>query len=179
MTNRRQFLKGSLLLTASGLFLGTRSQSVFAQQNDDKTSKLKPPPDLFDAQALDMDFWLRPRTLDLVRPTSGERLKVLYWKDGEVIDSAYQQCCEILRDVNAKKTAPIDPKLLETLWATQAFIAQFGMTKPLEILSGYRTQNRINDYGRKAFLRHVNHCTWSAKRRISASPICTKKYWES
>ncbi len=139
MQNRRQFLKKSLLLTATGLFLGSRPLLSVAQDGETKSSKLTPPPDLFDAQVLDIDFWLKPRTLDLIRPQSGERVKLLYWKDGDVIDSAYQQFCHILRDVNGKKSAAIDPKLLETLWATQAFIARFGMSKPLEVLSGYRT----------------------------------------
>ena len=100
---------------------------------------LEPPPDLFDAQLLDLDFWVKPRTLTLVRPQSGEKTRVLYWKDGDIIDSAYQELCHILRDVNGKATMPIDPKLLETLWGTQAFIARYGLEQPLEILSGYRT----------------------------------------
>ena len=137
MANRRSFLKHSVLLTAAGLV----STHHLVTQADEPTSKSKlaPPPDLFDSQSLDIDFWLKPRTLDLVRPASGERLQVLYWRDGDVIDSAYDKVCHLLRDVNGKKSARIDPKLLETLWATQAFIARFGMTKPLEILSGYRT----------------------------------------
>jgi uncharacterized protein YcbK (DUF882 family) len=100
---------------------------------------LAPPPDLFDAQLVDLDFWVKPRTLTVVRPASGERAKVLYWKDGEMIDSAYQELCHLLRDVNGKAVMPIDPKLLETLWGTQAFIARYGLEQPLEILSGYRT----------------------------------------
>lgn len=141
MQNRRQFLKKSLLLTATGLCIGSRPLLSLAQdgESNSKAGKLTPPPDLFDAQVLDIDFWLKPRTLDLIRPASGERTKLLYWKDGEMVESAYQQFCHILRDVNGKRSAPIDPKLLETLWATQAFIARFGMTKPLEVLSGYRT----------------------------------------
>ncbi|MGZ5200689.1 MAG: DUF882 domain-containing protein [Telluria sp.] len=103
------------------------------------STSLEPPPDLFDAQLLDLDFWVKPRTLTLVRPQSGEKTRVLYWKDGEVIDSAYQELCHILRDVNGKATIPIDPKLLETLWGTQAFVARYGLEQPLEILSGYRT----------------------------------------
>jgi len=100
---------------------------------------LTPPPDLFDAQLLDLDFWVKPRTLTVTRPASGEKAKLLYWKDGEMIDSAYQQLCHLLRDVNGRATAPIDPKLLEILWSTQAFIARYGLEQPLEILSGYRT----------------------------------------
>ena len=140
MNTRRRLLKKTLLLTAAGLFTGLRAPALFAQEPEDKAnSKLTPPPDLFDSQALDLEFWVKPRTLDLIRPASGERINLLYWKDGEMLDSAYQQVCHLLRDVNGKKSAAIDPKLLETLWATQAFIARFGMTKPLEILSGYRT----------------------------------------
>jgi uncharacterized protein YcbK (DUF882 family) len=102
-------------------------------------TRLEPPPDLFDAQLLDLDFWVKPRTLTVVRPASGERAKVMYWKDGDIIDSAYQELCHLLRDVNGKASMPIDPKLLETLWGTQAFIARYGLEQPLEILSGYRT----------------------------------------
>ncbi len=97
---------------------------------DGSSSGLEPPPDLFDAQALDLDFWLKPRTLNIVRPASGERAKLLYWKDGQVIDSAYQELCHLMRDVNGKETAPIDPKLFETLWGTQAFLARYGMETP-------------------------------------------------
>jgi uncharacterized protein YcbK (DUF882 family) len=113
------------------------------------STELEPPPDIFDAQALDIDFWLKPRTLSVTRPQSGEKARVLYWKDGEVIESAYQQLCHLLRDVNGKETAPIDPKLLETLWGTQAFIARYGFDEPLEILSGYRTV-KSNDKLREA-----------------------------
>lgn len=102
-------------------------------------TEMAPPPDIFDAQALDLEFWLKPRTLSVTRPASGERASVLYWKDGELIDSAYQQLCHLMRDVNGKETAPIDPKLFETLWGTQAFLARYGIEQPLEILSGYRT----------------------------------------
>ncbi|MBI3283385.1 MAG: DUF882 domain-containing protein [Burkholderiales bacterium] len=131
MPTRRQLLKKSLLLSAAGLCAGPRLALASAQP--------APPPDLFDSQALDIEFWVKPRTLDLLRPATGERSKLLYWKDGEVLDSAYQQLCHLLRDVNGKQSAAIDPKLLETLWATQAYVARFGMSKPLEILSGYRT----------------------------------------
>jgi uncharacterized protein YcbK (DUF882 family) len=105
---------------------------------------MAPPPDIFDAQALDLDFWLKPRTLTVIRPQSGERAKVLYWRDGEIIDSAYQELCHLMRDVNGKETAPIDPKLFETLWGTQAFVARYGIDQPLEILSGYRTAKSNN-----------------------------------
>jgi uncharacterized protein YcbK (DUF882 family) len=110
-----------------------------AQSAPSGSGEMEPPPDIFDAQALDLEFWLKPRTIDVIRPASGERAKLLYWRDGEIIESAYQDLCHLLRDVNGKETARIDPKLFETLWGTQAFVARYGIDTPLEILSGYRT----------------------------------------
>ncbi len=100
---------------------------------------MEPPPDIFDAQVLDLEFWLKPRTLTVVRQATGERASVLYWKDGEVIDAGYQELCHLMRDVTGKETAAIDPKLFETLWGAQAFVARYGIEQPLEILSGFRT----------------------------------------
>lgn len=133
MFTRRNFLRCTSL-SATGALLSPMVRAAAPE------TTLQPPPDIFDAQALDIDFWLKPRVLNVIRPQSGEKCKVLYWKDGEVIDSAYQELCHIMRDVNGKETAPIDPKLFETLWGTQAFIARYGMLKPMEILSGFRTE---------------------------------------
>jgi len=132
MANRRDFLQQSLGLTGAAL-LGVPLVGQARQQD------LAPPPDIFDTQALDLEFWIKPRTIMVTRPQSNEKARVTYWRDGEIIDSAYQQLCHLLRDVNGKETAPIDPKLLETLWGTQAFVQRFGIESPIEILSGYRT----------------------------------------
>lgn len=136
MLTRRDFLHRGLAAAGalSVPLIGASSANAATPATD-----IAPPPDLFDAQALDIDFWLRPRVLHVTRPASGEKAKLLYWKDGEIIDSAYQELCHLMRDVNGKETAPIDPKLFETLWGAQAFIERYGMVQPLEILSGYRT----------------------------------------
>jgi uncharacterized protein YcbK (DUF882 family) len=167
MASRRDFLHHGLTLTALGALAtpligcahgGSKTSSTVAATSRSRNkpaatvaqaspssssaqfaTEMDPPPDIFDAQALDMDFWLKPRTLTVIRPQSGERANVLYWKDGEIIDAAYQELCHIMRDVNGKETAAIDPKLFETLWGTQAFVARYGIDQPLEILSGYRT----------------------------------------
>jgi uncharacterized protein YcbK (DUF882 family) len=175
MDTRRIFLKKSICLTAAGIVCGYRIPTAYAQassstQEKKVSNELSPPPDLFNAQILDADFWLKPRTLDVVRPANGERVKLLYWKDGEMIDSAYQQLCHILRDVNGKKSAAIDPKLLETLWATQAFVARLGMTKPMEILSGYRTEEsnrRLREQGIPAARKSLHTTGRAADIRIA------------
>ncbi|WP_332876990.1 YcbK family protein [Massilia sp. S19_KUP03_FR1] len=175
MSSRREFLQKSAGWSALGLIgMGAahadqRPQSGQLASEVDTT--MAPPPDLFDAQALDLDFWVKPRTLSLIRPQSGERTKVLYWKDGDVIDSAYQELCHLLRDVNGKATAPIDPKLFETLWGTQAFVARYGMERPLEILSGYRTaasNQRLQEEGIPAARKSLHMSGKAADIRIAA-----------
>lgn len=175
MSSRREFLQKSAGWSALGLIgvtpahAGQRPQSGQLASEVDTT--MAPPPDLFDAQALDLDFWVKPRTLSLIRPQSGERTKVLYWKDGDVIDSAYQELCHLLRDVNGKATAPIDPKLFETLWGTQAFVARYGMDRPLEILSGYRTaasNQRLQEEGIPAARKSLHMSGKAADIRIAA-----------
>lgn len=170
MATRRQFLQRGVRLSALGV-LGTsliRAQTAGASA---PATDLEPPPDLFDAQLLDIDFWVKPRTLSLVRPASGERAKVLYWKDGELIDAAYEELCHLLRDVTDRETVPIDPKLLEMLWGTQAFIARYGLTEPLEILSGYRTaasNRRLQEAGVPAARKSLHMEGRAADIRISS-----------
>lgn len=145
MGTRRDFLHKTLGATVAS-FVGAPLVGLAPARAQD----LQPPPDIFDAQTLDLEFWIKPRTLTVTRPQSGEKASVLYWKDGELIDSAYQELCHLLRDVNGKSAAPMDPKLLETLWGAQAFVARYGINSPIEILSGYRTQasnQRLREQG--------------------------------
>jgi uncharacterized protein YcbK (DUF882 family) len=175
MASRRDFLHQGLRLTALGLVAVPLAQAEAARAGRDQvdapgTTDLEPPPDLFDAQVVDIDFWVKPRTLSLIRPQSGERTSVLYWKDGEVIDSAYQELCHLLRDVNGKASIAIDPKLLETLWASQAFVARYGLDRPLEILSGYRTpasNNRLIEQGVPAARQSLHMSGKAADVRIA------------
>lgn len=171
MATRRQFLQRGVRLSALGVFGTPLIGAGAANTSAPPATDLEPPPDLFDAQLLDIDFWVKPRTLSLVRPASGERAKVLYWKDGELIDAAYEELCHLLRDVNGKETVPIDPKLLEMLWGTQAFIARYGLTQPLEILSGYRTaasNRRLQEAGVPAARKSLHMQGKAADIRIAS-----------
>lgn len=161
MASRREFLHQGARLAALGA-LGTPLIGA--------ATELQPPPDLFDSQALDLDFWIKPRTLTVTRPQSNEKATLLYWKDGEVIESAYQQLCHLLRDVNGRETAPIDPKLLEMLWSTQAFIARYGLNQPVEILSGYRTpasNKRLQEAGIPAARKSLHMVGKAADIRLA------------
>lgn len=161
MASRRDFLYQGARLAALGA-VGTPLIGA--------ATELQPPPDLFDSQALDLDFWVKPRTLSVTRPQSNEKATLLYWKDGEVIESAYQQLCHLLRDVNGRETAPIDPKLLEMLWSTQAFIARYGLNQPVEILSGYRTpasNKRLQEAGIPAARKSLHMVGKAADIRLA------------
>jgi uncharacterized protein YcbK (DUF882 family) len=161
MASRRDFLHQGARLAALGA-LGTPLIGA--------ATELQPPPDLFDSQALDLDFWIKPRTITVTRPQSNEKATLLYWKDGEVIESAYQQLCHLLRDVNGRETAPMDPKLLEMLWSTQAFIARYGINQPIEILSGYRTpasNKRLQEAGIPAARKSLHMVGKAADIRLA------------
>jgi uncharacterized protein YcbK (DUF882 family) len=170
MASRRDFLHQGLRLTAAGLVAVPLIDAQAGSPQSADAPGVAPPPDLFDAQVVDLDFWVKPRTLTVTRPQSGERTSVLYWKDGQMIDSAYEQLCHILRDVNGKASIPIDPKLLETLWASQAFVARYGLDKPLEILSGYRTpasNSRLIEQGVPAARQSLHMSGKAADVRIA------------
>jgi len=175
MASRRDFLHQGLRLTALGLVAvplidAHAARASNRDQLEAPSTEMEPPPDLFDAQVVDIDFWVKPRTLSVIRPASGEKASVLYWKDGEVIDSAYQELCHLLRDVNGKAAIPIDPKLIETLWASQAFVARYGLDRPLEILSGYRTpasNNRLIEQGVPAARQSLHMSGKAADVRIA------------
>jgi len=157
MDERRGVLKRALQLSAAALVAGLAGACTTARPTSRAAPAASapppdpgpaaprvdgepvPPPDLFDASILGPEFWLRPRTINWYRPQTDESLKLVYWKDGAVDDAVYQRMCHLLRDVDARKTIAMDPKLLETLWACQAFCARYGMEHPLHILSGYRT----------------------------------------
>lgn len=85
------------------------------------------------------DFWDQPRRLRLVRPRTGERVDAVYWRDGRLDPAGYMQVCQLMRDVRAGKAVQIHPRLLDLLCALQSWVAAYGFTDQMHILSGYRS----------------------------------------
>jgi uncharacterized protein YcbK (DUF882 family) len=108
-------------------------------------------------------FWQRPRWVWLRRAATGEEVRVVYWRDGGLIESAHHQISWLLRDVrfermlsqghhlihHALQTGLIgrqhltpwtlmDIRLLDILYAYSAWLHSFNMARPLEITSGFR-----------------------------------------
>src|SRR5690606_16264265 len=59
------------------------------------------------------DFWERPRTLRLARPKTKDRIEVVYYKDGKIVEDGYWQACALLRDDRANRMTSMDPMLLD------------------------------------------------------------------
>ena len=153
--DRRSFLKALSTLAVVGVADQLAGGICVAKAAEE----LMPPPDLFDASLVDVSFWTQPRKLQMVRPQSGEQLEILYWKDGVRNQDAYEQICDLLRDVQANQSARMDPELINTLWAAQAFVRRYGFKAPIEITSGFRTvqtNNRLVEAGLPA-ARHSLH----------------------
>jgi len=108
-------------------------------------------------------FWERPRWVWLRRPATGEQARVVYWKDGRLLEDAYRQVSWLLRDVRFERMLTqrhpavaqalgegrirrehlspwvlMDPVLLDVLYAYSAWLSAFGMARPLDMTSGFR-----------------------------------------
>lgn len=108
-------------------------------------------------------FWERPRWVWLKRVATGEQIKVVYWKDGQLLPQAYADISWLLRDIRfemmlangdarikrALDTGIItpahlspwmlmDPVLLDILYAYSAWLAYHNVRSPVWMTSGFR-----------------------------------------
>ena len=87
-------------------------------------------------------FWAKPRSLKLVRQTTGETVEACYWRDGQLDVPGYLQICRLMRDVRAGQAATIDVRLLNLLRGVQGWLAStYGIAEHYQINSGYRTES--------------------------------------
>lgn len=92
-----------------------------------------------DTHNLGFDLTHGTRTLNLLRPATGERLHIEYMRNGVWQGDAYSHICWLLRDVRAQEHLQMDTRLIAILDWTQRYLAQYGYTQPLHVLSGYRS----------------------------------------
>lgn len=99
-------------------------------------------PASFHAEASDLGFDLHSgvRSLDIYRPATRERLQLSYLHEGVWAPDAYSHICWMLRDVQAQQYVRMDPQLIAILDWTQRYLAAYGYTGPLHILSGFRSK---------------------------------------
>jgi uncharacterized protein YcbK (DUF882 family) len=76
------------------------------------------------------------RSLAFQNLHTGEKLRTVYWAEGEYIADSLKDIERILRDHRTGDRHPIDRQLLDILTAVQH---QTGSNKPFQIISGYRS----------------------------------------
>lgn len=87
------------------------------------------------------NFWLKDRSLDLRRASTGESFNVVFWSGGQVIWKNYVLLCYLLRDVtDGNHTVEMDVGLLNLLYGLQEWARLLGHRQPQIIAhSGLRT----------------------------------------
>ncbi len=76
------------------------------------------------------------RVLTFENLHTGEKLKTAYWANGTYIKDNLADINHILRDFRTNDVMPIDPKLLNLLYALKLKV---NSNKPFGIISGYRS----------------------------------------
>lgn len=105
-------------------------------------------------------FWEAPRQIHLARAVTGESLKLVYWRNGEIDQEGYRAACYLLRDVQAEKMYGMSIRTLDLLRAIQGWLAYFGKDEPIIVLSGYRTA--LTNKKTEGAARMSRHLTGSA-----------------
>lgn len=67
---------------------------------------------------------------------TGEKLKLIYWAEGQYVPESLQQINKLLRDFRTDEHHKIDPKLFDLLHQLQSRV---GNQRPFEIISAYRS----------------------------------------
>lgn len=88
------------------------------------------------------------RWLNLVRPQTGEKLSVIYKRNGQVDMGAYRQVCHLMRDTKADQSAVIDLRLLDIFDGIRAALEQVGVSNPtFTVHSAFRTWQTNREVG--------------------------------
>ena len=76
------------------------------------------------------------RSLSFKNLHTGESLQATIWAQGRYLEDELQAVNRVLRDHRSGEVHPIDPKLLDMLYALQHSV---GVAGPFHIISGYRS----------------------------------------
>lgn len=76
------------------------------------------------------------RSVSFVHTHTGEALTAAYWKAGQYQRETLLQVNRLLRDFRTDEVHPIDPTLLDLLFALQT---KAGSDRPFQVISGYRS----------------------------------------
>ncbi len=103
------------------------------------------------------DFWYRPRELWLRRQGTRDEVRVVYWKDGQLVPEGYWQACAILRDVRANVMTTMDPTVLDILRGIIGFYQAWQWPHPVVLTSGFRTVKTNNALSAEGAAKNSMH----------------------
>jgi uncharacterized protein YcbK (DUF882 family) len=155
--NRRRFLKWGAL--AAGLSLIPHSasarrsifQPVIIPPEKPIIPSYTPSGSLFHAPASSPE-----KSLALYNTHTGEGVNAVYWVEGEYLPEALAAVDHVLRDHRTDEIKPIDPQLLDLLYAIRE---ELGCHQAFHIISGYRspTTNAYLRAVRRGVAEHSLH----------------------
>jgi uncharacterized protein YcbK (DUF882 family) len=114
-----------------------------------------------------------PRRLSFVNTHTDETLSVVYWADGRYEPGAMRDIDFILRDFRAEEVKPMDPGLIDLLYALRT---RLRTSTPFHVISGYRTPgtNRMLRERSGQVASHSLHCDARAiDVRLPGTPLTT------
>lgn len=76
------------------------------------------------------------RSVFLINPHTGDKLKTTYWEKGVYHSEPLKDIAYMLRDHRSEDMSPIDPRLIDILYMLQATL---NTQSPFEVVCGYRT----------------------------------------
>jgi uncharacterized protein YcbK (DUF882 family) len=79
---------------------------------------------------------VRQRSLLLHHLHTGETLNSVYFADGRYLPEGLRAITHHLRDWRVDRARPVDPELLDLLWALRQ---RLGSTAPVQVVCGYRS----------------------------------------
>ena len=152
---RRHLIRG--LLVAGGVAAGALSAPAVVM------ARSVHPPVGSPRGNSEADFWSAPRWVWLTRPATGEQIRQVYWRDGQLIQSGYEAISWFMRDARFERMLKakdrridraldagrieqahlspwmlMDPVILDILYAYCAWLHSFGIREPLILTSALR-----------------------------------------
>jgi len=112
------------------------------------------------------------RRLNLYNPHTNERFQKTYYSNGRYREKVLSDLNYFLRDFRERKTRDIDVELIDLVYSLQQSMST---TKPLTVLSGYRTRKTNNKLRKR--LKGVAKNSYHIKgRAIDLAPYNNSRY---
>jgi uncharacterized protein YcbK (DUF882 family) len=135
IVSRRRMIKTGTLGAASLIFAGNALAANWIRLKSSNLSQGVAPSWLQARYSLPYSQ-SAPRALAIDNVHTGERIRTVYFENGQYIPGALQEINYFFRDFRANEVKPIDPRLLDYLHTIHETLDS---SKPFNLISGYRT----------------------------------------